>query len=301
MSMLRATALLVLTSILVLTAGGRAAAGLYSLSVVAGGGEIAVFDQFVSGPTLPPDGASLADQGTVNLPLEFASNVGALATVYIGHQVVGLSVWPTIHLGLDAGASYTDLGSGPVDNMGASASLSYSDQLKVTILPFDLVGLTSLQLLGQIHVSGQIEGNAEMNAAMGTSTLIDLGDGSYSIDSFVPLGPIDLPLGEGVLTLPFTLSATAKAIADIDYPHSDADFSGSITLLGLELVDQNGNVIPATFTSDQGFNYLDVGTLSVPEPPSLVAWGMAALGLLAWRLASPGGANGDGGAGRGRG
>ena|SRR5271157_1451766 len=84
-------------------------------------------------------------------------------------------------------------------------------------------------------------------------------------------------------------------------PQSEAYFSGSITLLGLELVDQNGNVIPATFTSDQGFNYLDVGSLSVPEPPSLVAWGMAALGLLAWRLASPGGANGDGGAGRGRG
>ena len=39
MSMLRATAILALTSILMLTSGGRAAAGLYGLQILADAGD----------------------------------------------------------------------------------------------------------------------------------------------------------------------------------------------------------------------------------------------------------------------
>jgi hypothetical protein len=271
--MLRATAFLALTSILMLTAAGRASADLYSVSIHAGGGELTFdnFDQSMSGPALPAGGvAKVVNDGALTGP---ASTVHALASVGIVDQLVGFGVVPTVHLGVDAGATFSDA-TDNVDAIGASANVSYNDRLTISVLGIDPTGKLKISLLGMIEVEGAIKGWSTLNAQYGTTSYSLTGTAEDEHIFKTLTVPLDENLTTSLLsisTVPLDLGVNAIANANASNPDSYAGFAGSITLLGLELVDQNGNYIPATFTSGQGFNYLDVGSLAVvPEPSTAV-------------------------------
>lgn len=289
MSTPRIVALLALASVLALMAGGPASAGSYYLSINASAGDLAFnnFNQTTSGGTVTAGGGSLTDTGGLSVHGEFSAVVTAASSVNIGSYVAGLSVFPKVNLHLAALASYMDEGAGDLESVGATASLSYSDQLQVSVLPIDIVGIASLTALARIGVTGNVIGDGSLSLAYNGGSMILTQQ--YTETTITAQFPISF--GEGSLlstTIPISITARDTATANLAEPSTVVDFKDSISLLGFELVDQNGDYVPATFTSDEGFNYADVGALpaaAVPEPSLLLLCGVAGLGLLTWRWA----------------
>jgi hypothetical protein len=182
MSPRRVAAFLTLISIAMLAIGGRATAGSYSVGISASAGDLAFdnFPQVSYGPSLPPGGASLSNSSSLDVADEFQSDVSASAGVNVGHHVIGLSIWPTIELHLDAKATYTDQGAGNLYTVGAGASVSYSDQLSVNVLPLDLIGVTGLTLLGGVEVVGSNLGDASVIGQYGATKFAYTDIGVYS-------------------------------------------------------------------------------------------------------------------------
>lgn len=205
MSLRGVATFLTLISIAIMAIGGRATAGSYSVSATASAGDLAFnnFPKSSYGPSLPAGGASVSSSSSLDVAGEFQSNVSASAGVNVGHHVVGLSVFPTIELHLDASATYTDQGAGDLCKVGAGASVSYSDQLSVSILPIDLVGLTSLTLLGGVEIHGTNRGDASVIGQYGTTAFSYTDIGNYDAVQMVPLAKIDEAELISAMTIPF--------------------------------------------------------------------------------------------------
>jgi hypothetical protein len=98
--------------------------------------------------------------------------------------------------------------------------------------------------------------------------------------------PFDASFG-GQVGIGLTLYSSATCVTFNNTTcSSDTNFINTLTVLGVSVVDANGNVVPgATITADSGTNYNDITgdnvspSAGTPEPSSVLMLGVSMLAL----------------------
>lgn len=99
---------------------------------------------------------------------------------------------------------------------------------------------------------------------------------------------VNLPIASGGLASEYDVDfyLAVGVVAGSDVPYSTSDFFNTLELLSISVIDENGRLVPdAVLISASGFDYNSyLLTSAVPEPRSLVLFGLALAGLAARRL-----------------
>ncbi len=228
--------------------------------------------------------------------VEVANHVKASASARISYMPGYIGDRLGFHV-----SAYADHISGPVEGAVAQAKASFTDHFIAYPNVLGLEIFSSVTAVAFLKVSGEFDATSRDGLASASVRFTNLSDAEhpvtsseYSSASFES-GVINelLTLNAAAahartsrfgFELSFDLGATAFASAS-ESPGSYAfsNFGSTFTLLGFEIVDPDGKVIPSTIVSDSGINY-NYTPNSVPEPSSLVMLGLGIASLAGIRL-----------------